>query len=100
MMIIKIQILALCTSNIHCTIPQDWANGMLGPMAWTVPLSVAFSAFGSLNGSLFTAGRQVYAASKEGHLPGVISFVNIYRMTPVPALLFNVNISEKFVSWI
>ena len=63
---------------------------MLGPMAWTIPLSVAFSAFGSLNGSLFTAGRQVYAASKEGHLPQVISFVSMYRMTPIPALLFNV----------
>ena len=63
---------------------------MLGPMAWTLPLSVAFSAFGSLNGSLFTAGRQVYAASKEGHLPQVISYINMDRMTPVPALLFNV----------
>ena len=66
-------------------------------MSWTVPLSVAFSAFGALNGSLFTAGRQVYAASKEGHLPGVISFVSMQRMTPVPALLFNVkNVDISF----
>ena len=59
-------------------------------MSWVIPLSVAFSAFGSLNGSLFTAGRQVYAASKEGHLPEIISYVSMHRMTPVPALLFNV----------
>ena len=76
---------------------KEWASRMLGSMFWIIPLSVAFSAFGSLNGSLFTAGRQVYAASKEGHLPKVISYVSIKRMTPVPALIFNAILTVIFI---
>jgi amino acid transporter len=37
---------------------------VLGVMAWIMPLSVAFSTFGALNGSLFSAGRLVYVASR------------------------------------
>jgi hypothetical protein len=28
---------------------------------------------------------------REGHLPRVISYVNLARLTPAPALVFNVN---------
>ena len=76
---------------------QDWANIVLGPVSWLIPLSVAFSAFGALNGSLFTSGRVVYAASKEGHLPMVLSYISVDRNTPVPALLLNAVLSIFFV---
>jgi L-type amino acid transporter 9 len=43
---------------------QDWSESVLGVMAWIMPLSVAFSTFGALNGSLFSSGRLVYVASR------------------------------------
>ena len=32
---------------------------------------------------------KVYSASREGHLPEVISYVNKFTLTPLPGLLFN-----------
>jgi hypothetical protein len=32
---------------------------------------------------------------REGHLPRVISYVNLARLTPAPALVFNVNYKLK-----
>ena len=34
-----------------------FGNRILGPMAWLMPLSVAFSTFGAANGTIFAAGR-------------------------------------------
>jgi L-type amino acid transporter 9 len=46
------------------TIAADWSDQMLGSWSWVIPLCVSFSCFGSLNGTIFTAGRVVYAASR------------------------------------
>ncbi|CAN0371246.1 unnamed protein product [Lampetra fluviatilis] len=61
----------------------------LGVMTWIVPLAVAFSTFGAANGSCFTAGRLTYVAAREGHMLEVLSFINVRRLTPSPAILFN-----------
>ena len=39
-------------------------NRILGPLAWLMPLSVAFSTFGAANGTIFAAGRLCYVASR------------------------------------
>ena len=36
-----------------------FGNRILCPMAWLMPLSVAFSTFAAANGTIFAAGRQV-----------------------------------------
>ena len=41
---------------------------------------------------------KVYAASREGHLPEVISYVNKYTLTPLPGLLFNGVLGIVFLS--
>ena len=66
-----------------------FGNRILGPMAWLMPLSVAFSTFGAANGTIFAAGRLCYVASREGHLVDVLSFVHVKKMTPAPAVLFH-----------
>ena len=83
-----------------------FGNRILGPLAWLMPLSVAFSTFGAANGTIFAAGRLCYVASREGHLVDVLSFVHVMircynndtfmssscqvkKMTPAPAVLFH-----------
>jgi len=75
----------------------DWAVEVLGSWNWVIPLFVFISAFGTLHASLFASGRQVYSASREGHLPEVISYVNKFTLTPLPGLLFNGLLGIVFV---
>ena len=74
-----------------------FGNRILRPMAWLMPLSVAFSTFGAANGTIFAAGRLCYVASREGHLVDVLSFVHVKKLTPAPAVLFHAVIALGMV---
>lgn len=74
-----------------------FGNRLLGMMAWLMPLSVTISTFGSANGTLFAAGRLCFAASREGHMLDILSYVHIRRFTPAPGLIFHVRkFGQKF----
>lgn len=75
-----------------------FGNRLLGVMAWLMPLSVTISTFGSANGTLFAAGRLCFAASREGHMLDILSYVHIRRFTPAPGLIFHV--SELIVHYV
>ena len=71
---------------------------MLGSTwSWLIPFFVSVSAFGTLHASVFASGRQVYSASREGHLPAVISYVNKFSLTPLPGLLFTSGLGVLFI---
>ncbi|XP_078484104.1 b(0,+)-type amino acid transporter 1-like isoform X2 [Ciona intestinalis] len=66
---------------------------LLGSMAWIIPLGVAISTFGSINGYIITGPRIIYTAARNGHMPEVLAMVHTKRLTPVPAVLFNTAIA-------
>lgn len=76
-----------------------FGNRVLGTMSWLMPLSVTVSTFGSANGTLFAAGRLCFAASREGHLMDILSYVHVKRYTPVPGLIFQTIIAGAMVMY-
>ncbi|XP_062923063.1 b(0,+)-type amino acid transporter 1 [Mobula hypostoma] len=66
-----------------------FGNRVLTPVSWIVPLFVVFSTFGAANGSCFTASRLTLVTAREGHMVKLLSYINIRRLTPSPALMFN-----------
>ncbi|NXT70482.1 S7A13 protein, partial [Chaetops frenatus] len=74
-----------------------WADRVIPSVAWIIPLSVAVSIFGALNSSMFTLGRLTYAGSQSGHLPLLISMLNVHSCTPAPAMIFSTTIASIFI---
>lgn len=59
-----------------------------GYMKWLMPLIVAMSTVGGLNGSIFTASRIYFAAAREGQLFNALAMLNSNELTPIPSLIF------------
>ncbi|KFU97203.1 Solute carrier family 7 member 13, partial [Pterocles gutturalis] len=74
-----------------------WADRVIPSVAWIIPVSVAVSIFGALNSSMFTLGRLSYAGSQSGHLPVLISMLNVHSSTPAPAMIFSTAIASIFI---
>jgi amino acid transporter len=74
----------------------DFANGSLGDFKYCIPFFIAVLLIGSLNSTMFSASRFLYAASREGHLPGFISCVNKFHDSPRAALLIHVLLAMMF----
>lgn len=52
-----------------------------------VPVFVALSTFGAVNGILLTSSRLFYAGACEGQMPEILTMIQIQRFTPTPAIL-------------
>lgn len=68
-----------------------FGNRMFGPLAFMVPIFVALSTFGGVNGVLFTSARLFATGAQEGHLPKVFQLFHAKEQTPIPSLLFSVS---------
>ncbi|XP_042746119.1 cystine/glutamate transporter-like [Lagopus muta] len=52
-----------------------------------VPVLVALSCFGTMNGGILTFSRTLFVASREGQWPPLFSMIHIRRHTPLPAVM-------------
>ena len=65
----------------------SFGSKLYGDFAWIIPVCVAMSTFGGVNGSLLTSSRLFYAGAVEGQMPKVLSMIQENRNTPAPAVL-------------
>ncbi|KAK2859093.1 hypothetical protein Q5P01_003713 [Channa striata] len=64
-----------------------FANRALPAWALVIPVLVALSCFGTLNGGIFVTPRTLLVGAREGHWPQLFSMIHIRRRTPLPAVL-------------
>ncbi|CAH8541170.1 unnamed protein product [Dicrocoelium dendriticum] len=66
----------------------SFANRIYGPAWWIMPIFVALSTFGGTNGTIMTTSRIFFVAGQEKQMPSVMSFLQMRRLTPIPAVVF------------
>ncbi|XP_075870246.1 cystine/glutamate transporter [Nelusetta ayraudi] len=76
-----------------------FAERVMGSFSVVVPVFVALSCFGSMNGCIFALSRMFFVASREGQLPAVLSMIHIKRHTPLAAVfvLYPMTLLQLFV---
>jgi amino acid transporter len=73
-------------------IAVTFANKYYGRLGVIMSLMVACSCFGTVNGVMLTSSRLFFVAGRNDHMPRVLSFINPYLATPIPAVLFTVSL--------
>ena len=56
--------------------------------AWIIPVMVAISAFGGLSVHIMTSSRMCFVGARNGHMPALLSHINVKKFTPTPSLVF------------
>ncbi|CAG7828453.1 unnamed protein product [Allacma fusca] len=81
----------------HASVALLYGDRSLGVMSFLMPLAVILSCLGAANGTLFSAARMTLVAARNGHLPDVVSFVDVNQGTPTPAIIIMVSITTAMV---
>jgi L-type amino acid transporter 8 len=73
----------------------SFADKLFGPLAWTIPVFVALSTFGAVNGILLTSSRLFYAGACHGQMPEILTMIQAQRLTPTPSVLVMVRLDKN-----
>ncbi|MFH4976469.1 hypothetical protein AB6A40_003178 [Gnathostoma spinigerum] len=74
-------------------IASTFAKERLGDFQYIVPFLICILLIGSINSSIFSASRYLYAAARVGHLPSFISCTNYVNDSPRAAVFVNAILS-------
>ncbi|KAG5673102.1 hypothetical protein PVAND_003176 [Polypedilum vanderplanki] len=69
-------------------IAVSFGDKVLSYGSWIIPIMVAISAFGGLSVHIMTSSRMCFVSARNGHMPELLSFINVKRFTPTPSLVF------------
>ncbi|KAF0293205.1 b(0,+)-type amino acid transporter 1 [Amphibalanus amphitrite] len=75
-----------------------FADRVLGPVAFLIPVGVALSVAGALNGTILSTSRICFASARQGHMVDILSFIHARHLTPAPALLFNAVLTSGMIA--
>ncbi|KAF0293207.1 b(0,+)-type amino acid transporter 1 [Amphibalanus amphitrite] len=75
-----------------------FADRVLGPVAFLIPVGVALSVAGALNGTIISTSRICFASARQGHMVDILSFIHARHLTPAPALLFNAVLASGMIA--
>lgn len=65
--------------------------------SWLMPLSVALSTMGGLNGFIFTSSRVLLVGARQGQLFSAFNMINVDKLTPIPSLIFLGAVSSLYL---
>jgi len=68
-------------------VAATFGGRLYGYMAFIIPVSVAMSCFGGVNGILLTSSRLFYAGAVQSQMPEILSMIQVTKSTPAPAVL-------------
>jgi len=69
-------------------VAATFGERLYGSFALLVPIFVAMSTFGGVNGILLTSSRLFYAGACNGQMPEILSMIQVSKLTPAPAVIF------------
>lgn len=64
-----------------------FADLTLGPVRWLMPILIAISIMGTMNGTALSMSRLFFIGAGNGHLPQFVSMIHFKRFTPTPSLV-------------
>ncbi|KAL1241154.1 Large neutral amino acids transporter small subunit [Trichinella pseudospiralis] len=68
-------------------------------MAWMFSLFVTMSCLEALNGILLTTSRLFLMAARQNYMPELLSMTNLYRRTPMPAVILTGLLSLLYLTF-
>ncbi|KAF9415955.1 hypothetical protein HW555_006587, partial [Spodoptera exigua] len=73
---------------VNSAVAAVFGDRLFAGWSWMIPVFVALSTFGGVNGVLFTSARLFATGAQEGHMPAFFSLFHIEKQTPIPSLMF------------
>ncbi|CAF1527116.1 unnamed protein product [Adineta ricciae] len=80
----------LLSSN---AVAMTWGEVVLGSVARALPILISISALGSANVSTYSYARHCMVSARYGYLPGIFSYIQKQRLTPLPAIILQAILS-------